>query len=136
MAVKRRLFRDLAPGPASPRPVAIVNTDDRYFGDFRRSLGPGVTLVTYGLTGRGAPSGASLDVQANRIEAEADGTGLVVLGLPDGPAPCRIPLHGRFNVANVLAALACVVALGADPRTMIEAAFQRTVPTALTARTR
>jgi UDP-N-acetylmuramyl tripeptide synthase len=74
-----------------------------------------VTLVTYGLAGRGAPSGASLDVQANRIEAETDGTGLVVHGLPGGPAPCRIPLYGRFNVANVLAALACVVALGADP---------------------
>ena len=122
VAVKRRLFRDLALGPASPRPVAILNTDDRYFGDFCRSLGPGVTLVTYGLAGRGAPSGASLDVQANRIEAETDGTGLVVHGLPGGPASCRIPLHGRFNVANVLAALACVVALGADPRKMIEAA--------------
>jgi UDP-N-acetylmuramoyl-L-alanyl-D-glutamate--2,6-diaminopimelate ligase len=127
VSVKRRLFRDLAPGPASPRPVAILNTDDPYFGDLRQSLGPGVSLVTYeltdpGLTGRNAAAGAMLGLWVDRIESDADGTCLVVHGLPDGPVPCRIPLHGRFNVANVLAALACVVALGADPRKMLEAA--------------
>ena len=122
VAVKRRLFRDLAPGPASPRPVAILNTDDRYFGDFRRSLGPGVTLVTYGLTGRGARPAPPSTCGRTASRPRPTGPAWSSTGLPDGPVPCRIPLHGRFNVANVLAALACVVALGADPRKMIEAA--------------
>src|SRR4029450_10655193 len=73
VAVKRRLFRDLAPGLASPRPVAVLNTDDRYFGDFRRSLGPGVRLVTYGSTGRVATAGATLGLGADRLEADGDG---------------------------------------------------------------
>ena len=122
VAVKRRLFRDLAPGPASPRPIAILNADDRYLEDFRTALAPGVVLGTYGLTARGASAGGASSLWAERIEPDAGGTGLIVHGLPDGPVPCRLPLHGRFNVANVLAALACVVALGFDPRKMIEAA--------------
>ena len=128
VAIKKRLFRDLAHGPASPRPVAILNTDDRYFGAFRATLATGVRLSTYGLGARarraaaGDPSpDASLSLTAERIEAERDGTCLIVHGLPGGPRPCRMPLHGHFNVANVLAALACAVALGADPDAMIKA---------------
>jgi UDP-N-acetylmuramoyl-L-alanyl-D-glutamate--2,6-diaminopimelate ligase len=132
VAIKQRLFRDLAPGPASPRPVAILNTDDRYFGAFRATLASGVRLGTYALGAHRAivadPSpDASLSLTANRIEARRDGTGLIVHGLPGGPRRCRIPLHGNFNVANVLAALACAVSLGADPDTMIEA-IRKLVP--------
>ena len=99
--------------------MAILNTDDRYFGDFRATPGPRRTPVTYGSAPAGrrlrSVAGASLSLTANRIEADSDGTCLIVHGLPGGPRPCRIPLHGHFNVANVLAALACAVALGADP---------------------
>jgi len=133
VAVKKRMFRDLAPGPASPRPVAILNTDDRYFSDFRDSLAGGVRLATYSVdarrSGNGDPSpDASLSLTAERIEPEADGTCLIVHGLPGGPRPCRIPLHGHFNVANVLAALACAVSLGADPDAMIKALAELVPP--------
>ena len=127
VSVKRRLFHDLAAGLASPQPVAILNADDPYFRHFRDRLAPGVRLGVYGLNTPGPTASdssprAALRVWAEHIEPGADGTRFVVHGLPPGPAPCHIPLHGRFNVANVLAALTCVVALGADPRTMIEAA--------------
>ena len=120
VAIKKRMFRDLAPGAASPRPVAILNTDDPYFGAFRATLASGVRLGTYGIGARRSATGdpspdASLSLTAERIEAEADGTCLIVHGLPGGARPCHIPLHGHFNVANVLAALGCAVALGADP---------------------
>src|SRR4029450_4756291 len=102
VSVKRRLFRDLAPGPASPPPVAILNTHDPYLGAPPQSLGPGGSLVPYewtdpGLTGRNAAAGAVLGLWADRIESDADGTCLVVHGLPDGPATCPLSLHRRVQ---------------------------------------
>jgi UDP-N-acetylmuramoyl-L-alanyl-D-glutamate--2,6-diaminopimelate ligase len=51
-----------------------------------------------------------------------------VHGLAGGPRTCRTALHGAFNVANVLAALTCVVALGADAGQMLAAAAALTPP--------
>ena len=112
VAVKKRLFRDLRPGPASPAPVAILNADDAYAGDFRASLARGVGLATYGLDAPG--EARALRLEAGDIEHDAEGTCFTIHGLAGGPVPCRTRLHGDFNVANVLAAITCAIALGGD----------------------
>ena len=113
VAVKARLFRDLRPRPASPAPVAILNADDHHASGFRRQLAPGVRLTSYGLGAR------TPGLWAGDVVHGFDGTTFTVHGLAGRPLPCRTRLHGDFNVANVLAALAGAVALGADPHQAI-----------------
>jgi UDP-N-acetylmuramyl-tripeptide synthetase len=116
VAVKRRMFRDLRAGPASPAPVAIVNADDAYAKDFRHSLAPDVRWGAFSLHARRAPDLAQLRLRAAGVAHGADGTAFTIHGLLDDPLPCRTLLHGDFNVANVLAAVACTVALGGGAR--------------------
>jgi UDP-N-acetylmuramyl-tripeptide synthetase len=116
VAVKKRMFRDLRAGPASPAPVAVLNADDAYAADFRAALGRSVRLGTYGLGGGGRRAAGAPRLWAGDVTHEADGTAFTVHGLPPGPLPCRTRLHGDFNVANVLAAIACTVGLGGDAR--------------------
>ncbi len=120
VAVKRRMFRDLRARPASPAPVAIVNADDARAGDFQRGLGPGVRATPYSLRAR-TGTGPSR-VWATGVRHADRGTSFTVHGLAGRSLPCRTRLHGDFNVANVLAALACAVALGGDPRRTVAAA--------------
>ncbi len=120
VAVKKRLFRDLRPGPASPGPVAILNADDAHAGGFRTSLARGVGLATFGLGSRREPG--PLRLRAGDVAHDADGTSFTVYGLADGPRPCRTRLHGDFNVANVLAAITCAVALGGEAHRVVAAA--------------
>jgi UDP-N-acetylmuramyl-tripeptide synthetase len=120
VAVKRRMFRDLRAGPARPAPVAIVNADDARAREFRGGLGPGVRVTTYSL---GARNGSGPSRVWATSERHGDhGTSFTVHGLAGRPLACRTRLHGDFNVANVLAALACAVALGGDPRRTVAAA--------------
>jgi UDP-N-acetylmuramoyl-L-alanyl-D-glutamate--2,6-diaminopimelate ligase len=119
VAVKKRLFRDLRAGPASPAPVAVLNADDAYAADFRATVARGVRLGTYSLGGRAATAAGALRLWAGDVAHEADGTAFTVHGLPEGPLPCRTRLHGDFNVANVLAAIACAVGLGGDARQVV-----------------
>ncbi|HXD97711.1 MAG TPA: UDP-N-acetylmuramyl-tripeptide synthetase [Candidatus Acidoferrum sp.] len=122
VAVKRRLFRDLRAGPASARPVAILNADEAYAGDFRSGLAPGVRLATYGLNGRNGTAPGPLRLRAGDIAHGADGTSFTIHGLAGGPHACRTRLHGDFNVSNVLAAVTCAVALGGDERGIVQGA--------------
>ncbi|MEQ1730267.1 MAG: UDP-N-acetylmuramyl-tripeptide synthetase, partial [Vicinamibacterales bacterium] len=111
LSAKQRMFRDLSRLPHTPLPIAVLNADDPESDAFASCLRPEVTLVTYGLTGRrlrGRRAERHLD--AVDVAHDARGTSFTVLGLPDGPVPCRTTLHGGFNVLNVLAALASTVA--------------------------
>lgn len=135
VAAKRRMFRDLRVGAASPRPVAIVNGDDARRAEFLTPLAPGVRAMTFGLSRPAAPatrrSAAGMHgahVWASDVVHTNSGTAFTVHGLGDRPLPCRTPLHGAFNVANVLAALACVVALGDTPRRAVARAARLTPP--------
>ena len=127
MAVKRRMFRDLRVRPASPRPVAIVNADDLRGRGFGRDLAPGVRALTYA-RGRTARTTSRGRVWASRIVQAATGTSFRVHGLAARPLACHTRLHGDFNVSNVLAALACAVALGETPRRAVAHAVRLTPP--------
>jgi UDP-N-acetylmuramoyl-L-alanyl-D-glutamate--2,6-diaminopimelate ligase len=116
VAVKRRMFRDLSAGPASPTPVAIVNADDAWATDFRHNLAPDVRWGTFSLRARRPTDVGQPRLRAADVAPGAGGTAFTIHGLGDDPLPCRTRLHGDFNVANVLAAIACTVALGGDAR--------------------
>ena len=92
-AAKRRLF-SAEPG------VAVVNVDDPYGARLARELGGGA--VTVGLD-------AGAQVRATDVRFDLHGSTFRLDGVK-----LRSPLPGRFNVLNVLCAVAAVRALGVD----------------------
>ncbi|MEQ1439917.1 UDP-N-acetylmuramoyl-tripeptide--D-alanyl-D-alanine ligase [Fontimonas sp. SYSU GA230001] len=93
--------------------IAVINADDAY-ADLWRSLAARASMIHFGTT-------AHADVRADQIEFEphADAVGSrFVLRTPMGSAPVHLPLPGRHNVMNALAAAACGVALGLDAPTI------------------
>lgn len=63
-------------------------------------------VLRYGVESKEVGGSASVDFLARRIEADAEGTKFI-LQSPEGPErEIRIPLFGRFNVENAVAALA------------------------------
>ncbi len=104
-AAKRRLF-DAAPA------VAIVNVDDRYGERLASELrAAGATpLVTIAIDAPGA------DLRATDIASDFSGSTFTAAGLE-----LRSPLPGRFNVYNVLGAVAAARALGVGDETIVAA---------------
>jgi UDP-N-acetylmuramoyl-L-alanyl-D-glutamate--2,6-diaminopimelate ligase len=104
-AAKERLFAGLRPGA-----TAVVRVDDpeaeRMLAAARRS---GARVVTYG-------AGSRADLSAHHITPKGHGTELVVEGWGVPATTCFLPLIGRFNVENALAALAAVLTTDASPR--------------------
>jgi UDP-N-acetylmuramoyl-L-alanyl-D-glutamate--2,6-diaminopimelate ligase len=103
-AAKRRLFTAAASGGsgtgiAGPG-VAVVNVDDPYGARLARELGRDV--VTVGLD-------AGAQVRATDVRFDLHGSTFRLDGVE-----LRSPLPGRFNVLNVLCAVAAVRALGVD----------------------
>ncbi|HYJ67092.1 MAG TPA: UDP-N-acetylmuramoyl-L-alanyl-D-glutamate--2,6-diaminopimelate ligase [Nocardioidaceae bacterium] len=83
---------------------AVVDIDDDYGRRLVERLEiPYSTLST---------DGADADWRAERIEATAQGTAFDVIAPDGGRHDVRLPLVGTFNVANALAALASLVAVG------------------------
>jgi UDP-N-acetylmuramoyl-L-alanyl-D-glutamate--2,6-diaminopimelate ligase len=101
-AAKRKLFE------AGPE-VAVVNVDDAYGARLARELAPS-GLVTVGIE---APHA---DVRATGVHSDMGGSTFRAGGLE-----LRSPLPGRFNVLNVLGAVAAVRALGVDDETIVAA---------------
>jgi UDP-N-acetylmuramoyl-L-alanyl-D-glutamate--2,6-diaminopimelate ligase len=91
---KRRLFE------ARPR-VAIVNVDDAYG---RRLAGELEGAITFAIERQAT-------YRATELESGFGGSSFTAL-TPEGPIALRTPLPGRFNVQNVLGAVAAVRALG------------------------
>jgi len=106
-AAKRRLFFD-----GRPR-VAVVNVDDPYGARLAaelREAGEPARLVTVGI------DSADADLRATGIQSSFAGSTFTV-----GDLELRSPLPGRFNVMNVLGAVAAVSALGVDDATIVAA---------------
>ena len=100
---KRRLFA-MAPG------AAVVNLDDPYG---RRLAAELEDPITFSLR-------ADATYAASDVTTSLRGSRFTVL-TPDGPVQLRSPLRGRFNVANVLAALAAARAVGVELETAVDA---------------
>jgi UDP-N-acetylmuramoyl-tripeptide--D-alanyl-D-alanine ligase len=88
------------------RGVAVINADDAFAGLWRELAGTAAVL-RFGF-------GAEADVSAERIVLEAERSHFRLL-TPAGAAEVELPLAGRHNVGNALAAAAAGIALGLTP---------------------
>jgi UDP-N-acetylmuramoyl-L-alanyl-D-glutamate--2,6-diaminopimelate ligase len=108
---KAKLFSGLAAQKQKNKPVAIVNIDDRYGQHLLRKIDKTVAVVTYGM-------GLRADFRASNYRAEFTGTSYQ-LDARGKSYLVRVPLIGRFNVTNSMAALAAADALGINLRNAV-----------------
>src|SRR4029453_13086754 len=105
---KTKLFTEIAGKKQKTKPVAIVNVDDRYGQRLFDKLDKSVAAISYGM-------GLRADFRASNYRAELTGTSYQ-LDARGRSYLVRLPLIGRFNVANSVAALAAANALGINLR--------------------
>ena len=92
--------------------TAVLNADDERVAAMRiRHAGP---AVTYGIE-------SEADVRATRVESVGVGLNRFRLRTPAGEAEVALPMHGRHNVLNALAAAAAATCFGVGPREIAEA---------------
>src|SRR5438094_4890229 len=105
---KVKLFAQLGSQQKKPKPVAIVNIDDRYGEQLLDRIGKRVAVVTYGMSVRAdfRASNCRVEFSGTSYQLDAHGKSYLV----------RVPLIGRFNVLNSVAALATANALGINLR--------------------
>lgn len=85
--------------------TAVLNADDERVLAMRAKAGHAGRVVTYGL-GEGA------DVRAVGVETAGVGASRFLLRTPGGEAEVLLPMHGRHNVSNALAAAAAALSFG------------------------
>ena len=105
---KAKLFTQLAQQQKKREPVAVVNTDDRYGEQLLDKIDKKISLITFGM-------GVRADFRASNYRMEFGGTSYQ-LDARGKSYLVRVPLIGRFNVANSMAALAAANALGLNLR--------------------
>jgi UDP-N-acetylmuramoyl-tripeptide--D-alanyl-D-alanine ligase len=91
--------------------VAVINADDA-FAEYFVGLAAGRRILRFGLD-------ASADVTARDIVASAQGSQFVLVA-PQGDAAVSLPLPGRHNVLNALAAASLALACGVPLATIAE----------------
>lgn len=96
---KRQLFT-----AADPRPAAVINADDRYG---RRLLDELPDAWSFGLD-------QPADVRAEGVEYDLRGSAFRVVS-PSGAWSQRLPVVGRYNIANALGAIGAALRLGLSP---------------------
>src|SRR5437879_7195774 len=107
---KAKLFQDL---PAQPKKKAsaVINIDDRYGEKLIGRIAGKIPVVTYGL-------GLHANFRASNYRTEFAGTSYQ-LDARGRSYLVRVPLIGRFNVANSMAALAAATDIGVNLRARI-----------------
>jgi UDP-N-acetylmuramoyl-L-alanyl-D-glutamate--2,6-diaminopimelate ligase len=105
---KMKLFTQLAQQQKKRKPIAVVNIDDRYGEQLLDKIDKGTSIVTFGM-------GARADFRASNYRMDFGGTSYQ-LDARGKSYLVRLPLIGRFNVANSMAALAAANALGLNLR--------------------
>lgn len=116
-ATKARMFTSLGPSR-----VAIVNADDpRHRLMAEAARGVGAEVLTYG-------TGSSVDLGVRGSRTGLQGTILFLTGMGIPGTRIELPLLGRHNVLNALAAAAVVLWSGASPSTVVEGLATVTAP--------
>jgi UDP-N-acetylmuramoyl-L-alanyl-D-glutamate--2,6-diaminopimelate ligase len=105
---KAKLFTQLAQQQKKREPVAVVNMDDRYGEQLLDKIDKKISVITFGM-------GVRADFRASNYRMEFGGTSYQ-LDARGKSYLVRVPLIGRFNVANSMAALAASNALGLNLR--------------------
>ena len=105
---KLKLFAGLESQKKKRKPIAIINIDDRYGEQLLDKIDKRVAVITYGMGMRADFRASNYRVEPNGTSYQLDARGKSYL--------VRLPLIGRFNVANSVAALAAANALGINLR--------------------
>ena len=105
---KAKLFAQLAQQQKKRKPVAVVNMDDHYGEQLLDKIDTKISVITFGM-------GVRADFRASNYRMEFGGTSYQ-LDARGKSYLVRLPLIGRFNVANSMAALAAANALGLNLR--------------------
>src|SRR5438477_5208996 len=105
---KAKLFTQIGNQQKKRKPIAVVNVNDRYGEQLLNKIDKRVGVITYGM-------GARADFRASNYRVEFSGTSYQ-LDAGGKSYLVRVPLIGRFNVANSVAALAASNALGINLR--------------------
>ena len=111
---KAELFGML--GKMQKRGRAVINADDEYGRRLIARMGGENAVLTYGVS-------CDATICAQDVRVSADGTYFVVR-TPRGSMPISLPLIGRYNVYNALAAICAGWSLGIDLQTMERALAQ------------
>jgi UDP-N-acetylmuramoyl-L-alanyl-D-glutamate--2,6-diaminopimelate ligase len=107
---KARLFESLRQSQKKD-PKAVVNIDDPYGQQLVARFGRDLPIISYGM-------GARADFRASDFKVDMNGTSYR-LDAKDKSYLVRLPLIGRFNIYNSLAALAAAHAVGLDVRSAV-----------------
>ena len=86
--------------------IAILNADNNDWENWQQIIGDRTVW-------RFSPNASDSDFSASDIRITAQGT-VFTLNTPNGNAEVLLPLPGRHNIANALAATALATAVGAD----------------------
>src|SRR5437016_1352288 len=105
---KAKLFTGLSEQKSKTNPTAVINVDDRFGKQLVDRLNKKIPVITYGL-------GVRADFRASNYHAEFAGTSYQ-LDARGKSYLVRVPLIGRFNVANSMAALAAASSMGVGLR--------------------
>jgi UDP-N-acetylmuramoyl-L-alanyl-D-glutamate--2,6-diaminopimelate ligase len=111
---KVKLFSALGTGRKAGR--AVVNADDAYGRELIKRLGGDDAVLSYGVS-------SPAMIRAEDVRVSAEGSYFIV-HTPDGVIPMSLPLIGRYNVSNALAAIGASLALGIDLGTVESALAQ------------
>ena len=106
-------FHALAADPLGKKPVAVINIDDAYGAELAGSLSGKLPLIRFGF-------GVHCDFRANNFRQNARGMEFELTAKGKSYL-VRAPLIGRFNVYNLLAAIAAASACGIRPRDAVAA---------------
>jgi UDP-N-acetylmuramoyl-L-alanyl-D-glutamate--2,6-diaminopimelate ligase len=107
---KAHLFESVRDNQKKER-AAVINIDDPYGQQLAARFGRDLPIISYGM-------GARAQFRASNFKVEMNGTSYQ-LNAKEKSYLVRLPLIGRFNVYNSLAALAVAYAIGADVRTSV-----------------
>jgi UDP-N-acetylmuramoyl-L-alanyl-D-glutamate--2,6-diaminopimelate ligase len=110
---KAAWFHALAADPRGKKPVAVINVDDSYGADLAHSLQDNMPVLRFGF-------GVHCDFRANNLRQSARGMEFE-LSAKGKAWLVRAPLIGRFNVYNILGAIAAANACGIRPRQAVAA---------------
>jgi UDP-N-acetylmuramoyl-tripeptide--D-alanyl-D-alanine ligase len=106
---KAQLVEGMKPGG-----TAVLNADDERVLAMRAKAAHAGRVITYGLA-----EGA--DVRAVGVQTVGVGASRFVLRTPEGEAEVLLPMHGRHNVSNALAAAAAALSFGVPVGEIAEA---------------
>ena len=108
---KASLFTHYLPTQKRKRGVAVINIDDRFGAELYSRVSKLMRVITYGV-------GSRADFRASNFKTELGGTAYQ-LDAQDRSFLVRLPLIGKFNIYNSLAALAAAVAMGVQLRAAV-----------------